>query len=366
MAHRFNQFSYQKLYEANRYNPAVYKKMIEDKIDVNAYISIKKKSDISKLRQKLFRVIFDYDKLTKETPDKVVNIKRSNAPIQYEHTVLVQQYYLRMERGLKVTGYIYHPKNPNGKLLLYLYGHGGETFLDETAAAKYFVENNYTVATIDMPMENLNSEKRIIDHEKFGKITLRDHYDLPFLNPEVGHYFQYFVLPGLSVLNYLLPRYEFDNVIVTGRSGGGWTSLFLSALDERIDQTYPVADNSPLYFMNYNIGEVGCNEETDPHIFSVANYLDLYILASCREKGSRVYVQTLNEFDECCNPGANLAYRTYRDVLKKKIEEEFKCGTYDVKVDMGEKKHIYSKKTIKFVDKLIKQFDPKLSGSLLK
>ena len=159
-AHRFTRYSYQEVYQKHRYDPAVYKKMKEDKLDVRSYISFKNRADIEQKRLELNKIIFNDTELTKETPDQVKKVGLSEGVLKSENISHVEKYDLRMDHNLKVTGYIHHPKKSNGKLVLYLYGHGREIYKDETRAANDFLAKNYTVATVDMPLENLNEERR--------------------------------------------------------------------------------------------------------------------------------------------------------------------------------------------------------------
>ena len=52
-------------------------------------------------------------------------------------------------------------------------------------------------------------------------------------------------------LNYLTNKNEYDNIIAIGFSGGGWVITVLSAFEDRIKLSYPIAGSYPLYLRRF-------------------------------------------------------------------------------------------------------------------
>ena len=57
----------------------------------------------------------------------------------------------------------------------------------------------------------------------------------------------YFVEPLHLTINYALSL-GYTRVVMMGKSGGGWTTTVCSALDPRIDVSFPIAGSIPLSF----------------------------------------------------------------------------------------------------------------------
>jgi hypothetical protein len=87
---------------------------------------------------------------------------------------------------------------------------------------------------------------------------------------------------------------------MAGLSGGGWTTTLYSALDERIAASFPVAGSLPLHLKSLVQKSLGDWEQTTPRLYGIANYLDLYLLATYK---GRLQKQLLNEHDPCCSSG---------------------------------------------------------------
>ena len=128
---------------------------------------------------------------------------------------------------------------------------------------------------------------------------------------------------------------------MTGISGGGWTTVLYSALDSRIEKSYPVAGSVPLYLRFNNAKNMGDYEQMLPELYKIADYLDLYIMASYGE--NRGQLQIFNKYDPCCFSGTG--YTTYENDLKKSISDLGK-GKFEVFLDINNKKHSISEESI--------------------
>lgn len=141
----------------------------------------------------------------------------------------------------------------------------------------------------------------------------------PYFNP-----MRYFLEPGIVAANY---GESFGNPMYTGGiSGGGWTSTWQSALDERLLKNFNIAGNYP-QFIKYGQGTDGDYEQGSYNwltgvperssVFMVdqmkrVSWLDLYSLGSFR----REHYQYNNAIDTCCFGGY---YNTvYKETLKRR------------------------------------------------
>src|SRR5688572_22495425 len=125
---------------------------------------------------------------------------------------------------------------------------------------------------------------------------------------------RFYLNPVVETLNELEARGASD-VLMTGISGGGWTTTLAAAVDTRIDVSVPVSGSLPLFVRPHSPGSV----TTDPEqvypdtVFgdtSAFGYLNLYALGS---SGDRVQVQVINQNDPCCFGGD--AHAMYSGIL---------------------------------------------------
>ena len=133
---------------------------------------------------------------------------------------------------------------------------------------------------------------------------------------------------------------------MTGISGGGWTTVLYSALDPRIEKSYPVAGSVPLYLRFNNPKNMGDYEQMLPELYKIADYLDLYIMASYGE--NREQIQIFNKYDPCCFSGTG--YITYENEIKKSISD---LGKFKVFLDVNNKKHSISEESFTIILKNI-------------
>ncbi len=84
-------------------------------------------------------------------------------------------------------------------------------------------------------------------------------------------------------------------VAVAGLSGGGWQTVFLSSLDERVTLANPVAGYSSLLTRIDVPADLGDPEQMPTEMATVADYCHLTALIAPRPT-----LLTYNEFDQCC------------------------------------------------------------------
>ena len=211
-----------------------------------------------------------------------------DAPLSYQDRGLVQGdgpgYRIRKLRiqvipGLQMAALLYEPEgaplpapailNVNG----HIYGQGKEIAYKQRRCINQAKQGIYA----------LN-----VDWLYFGELT----------HPENQHWFGahldlvgangigLFYLAAKKGLDYLYahPRVDKDRIGMTGLSGGGWQTVLLSALDERVKAAVPVAGHSSLVsrIEDFGPGDVGDWEQKGTDLLSEFEYTHLTALVAPR------------------------------------------------------------------------------------
>jgi hypothetical protein len=191
---------------------------------------------------------------------------------------------------------------------------------------------------VHMPLRGANN--RPVVETPFGVFWFnKSHDQMRYLEPlmEQGNPIKLFLEPVVVALNYadLLGIYERYHMV--GLSGGGWTTTLYAALDPRIAHSYPVAGTLPNYLRDGALGDWGDYEQNDPALYSIADYLDLYIMGASGE--GRGQLQILNQYDECCFAG--IRYTLYEDAVAE-VVSGLGAGTFRVFLDSSHYQHSIS------------------------
>ncbi len=106
-----------------------------------------------------------------------------------------------------------------------------------------------------------------------------------------------FYLSLMRGLDVLLghPHADPARVAVTGYSGGGWQSIFISALDPRVTLANPVAGYSSFRTRIRHLKDLGDPEQTPCDLATLADYTHLTALMA-----PRAALLTYNAKDDCC------------------------------------------------------------------
>jgi len=99
---------------------------------------------------------------------------------------------------------------------------------------------------------------------------------------------------GLDVL-LAHPHADPRRVAVSGLSGGGWQTIFISALDRRVTLANPVAGYSSFRTRIRHLKDLGDSEQTPCDLATVADYTHLTAL-----RAPRPTLLTYNAKDQCC------------------------------------------------------------------
>lgn len=86
-----------------------------------------------------------------------------------------------------------------------------------------------------------------------------------------------------------------SRVAVTGLSGGGWQTIFVSALDERVTLSVPVAGYSSFFTRARFLSDLGDSEQTPTDLAATADYATLTAMLAPRPA-----MLVFNAKDNCC------------------------------------------------------------------
>lgn len=313
--------------------------------DVNKLISIKKPKDADQLRKRLISFLWG----TLEFPEKVpAEVQKNFLDKRYQdisNLHSIDKLVVRMEFGLESHIYHFHPRQDNGKVILFHEGHSGD-FYTSKSQIKQFLDSGYSIIAFCMPLFGLNN-KPVIFLPRLGRIRLTTHDHMKFLSPKNGHPVKYFVEPAVVVINYLQKNYNYKQIAMVGISGGGWTTTLVAAIDQRVKMSFPVAGTYPIYLRPDR--DWGDWEQTVPELYNTTNYLEMYVLGAFGV--GRKQLQVINKYDPCCFNG--LKWQTYKDSVIQHVND-LGSGSWDLFLDDSHKGHIISPVTM---DRILCELD---------
>ena len=242
-------YSLQNNSEKEQNNISIY----EDNID--SLIKINSKNDILDKRKNLINFIWkntipysssiSIDKNIKD--DRYQNLSNLKS---------INKLNIEMNYKINSISYLFLPENSNNELVIYHQGHSGD-FISGNDTIAFFINEGYSVLALSMPLLGMNNQP-IIDLNEFGKMKFTNHRHLHLLESSDFSPVKFFVEPIGVSLNYLDENFNFNSYHMLGISGGGWTTVLFSAIDDRISQNYSVAGSFPMFMRSdsKNIGDM--------------------------------------------------------------------------------------------------------------
>ncbi len=232
------------------------------------------------------------------------------------------------------TSYLIHPTNAinANKMLIVAQGHSSNTMdYGVRGTIEKALQQGYTVAAMAMPLMGWNTDTTLNVNGTNYSLTYGDHNSifttLKDAMPD-GSKFKLFLEPVVQTVNYFKSLAGAGDVGMTGISGGGWTTHFLAALDERIKFAAPVSGSAPLYSRNqYGPDFIGDAPEqyytplfrediaTDGSGGGVATWEEIYALGGYGTGRKEVMMTSLN--DNICFYGSYAD--AFKDVVANKV-----------------------------------------------
>ena len=312
---------------------------------IDSLIRIYDKSDIEQKRNFLTEFFWDVESLQRvkdksQLPEVESGISDFNYK-DFQNLKRIDRLTVEMEYGINSVSYLFLPEQPNEKLILYHQGHGGDFLLGKDTI-KFFLDRNFTVFAMTMPLLGMNNQP-IVEMDVLGKIKLNSHNQLRLLEANDFNPMKLFLDPIQINLNFLDKEYNFKRYSMIGLSGGGWTTVVYSAIDERISDSFSVASSMPFY-LRVDDRDMGDYEQRNIELYQNVNYLELYVLSAYGD--GRKHIQIFNKNDPCCFSGNG--YETYEFVIKDKISQLGK-GNFQIFIDDTHTQHKISDHTLRLV-----------------
>ncbi|MFC1563074.1 hypothetical protein ACFL4Z_03385 [candidate division KSB1 bacterium] len=318
--------------------------------DVSKLISIKDENDIVRKRNDIISYIWSGNGFPRSRmPDDVVNDFKDDRYVDFENLEKIDKLTISMDFDFESIVYLFHPVNTNGELILYHQGHRGDFILGENTI-RFFLKKGFSVMAFSLPLKGMNNQP-IVELPSLGKIKITEHNQMEMLKFGNISPIKLFMEPIAVALNYAIKEFSFSPVYMIGISGGGWATTVFSAIDTRIFRSYPVAGTYPIYMRAKR--DWGDYEQIEPDLYRIANYLELYILASYGD--NKKQFQLLNKYDSCCFAG--IKSQLYKNEVKKALSRLGK-GEFDVFIDDSHKEHMISDIVLELVAKDIKSVNP--------
>ena len=312
---------------------------------IDSLIRIYDKSDIEQKRNFLTEFFWDVGSLQRvkdksQLPEVESGISDFNYK-DFQNLKRIDRLTVEMEYGINSVSYLFLPEQPNEKLILYHQGHGGDFLLGKDTI-KFFLDRNFTVFAMTMPLLGMNNQP-IVEMDVLGKIKLNSHNQLRLLEANDFNPMKLFLDPIQINLNFLDKEYNFKRYSMIGLSGGGWTTVVYSAIDERISDSFSVASSMPFY-LRVDDRDMGDYEQRNIELYQNVNYLELYVLSAYGD--GRKHIQIFNKNDPCCFSGNG--YETYEFVIKDKISQLGK-GNFQIFIDDTHTQHKISDHILRLV-----------------
>jgi len=306
-----------------------------NQVNVNSLIKIDSKSDIDQKREFLTEFFWDAKTFQRikdkaQLPEVETDISDSNYE-NLQSLKRIDRLTVEMEFGINSISYLFIPEQSNEKLILYHQGHGGDFLLGKNTI-QFFLDRDFTVLAMAMPLLGMNNQP-VIEVDGLGEMKLTSHKKLWLLEANSFNPMKLFLDPILINLNFLDKEYNFKRYSMVGLSGGGWTTVVYSAIDERISDSFSVGGSMPFY-LRVDSRDMGDYEQTNIELYKHVNYLELYVLGAYGD--GRQHVQIFNKNDSCCFSGSG--YETYEFVVKDKISQLGK-GNFQVFIDDTHNEH---------------------------
>ena len=304
-----------------------------EKFDVSSIIGIETREDLTYKKDSLIKYIWK-DQMPTELPTSIEENFIDDNFSDLKNLKQLDKITIEMEYGVNSIAYFFIPHESNNKLIIYHHGHAGDFMLEKNTLA-FFLNNGYSIVGFNMPLKGTNNQP-VIETSDFGPVKFISHNQFPLLESSKFSPIKYFVEPIVLSLNYIDENYDFDSYYMVGLSGGGWTTVLYSAIDERISESYSVAGSYPLH-LRHESKNIGDYEAFNPNIYRISNYLELYTMSSFGD--NRKLVQLFIYNDPCCFQAELYDKFPYGNVIQDKLAILGDQGKFSVFLDSSTNQH---------------------------
>ena len=317
--------------------------------DLDSLIEIDDRSDTDQKRNDLIEFFWNVGSLHRlQSAEQLLEVEPDISDSRYDdfqNLKQIDKLTIEMEYGINSVSYLLLPEESNEKLILYHHGHDGDFLLGKDTI-QFFLERNFTVLAMTMPLVGMNNQPTV-EIDGIGEMKLVSHDQLRFLEKNSFNPMKLFIHPIQVSLNFLEKEYDFKRYSIIGLSGGGWTGIVYSAIDDRISDSFSVASSMPFY-LRVDERDIGDYEQTNIDLYKISNYLELYVLAAYGD--DRKHIQIFNKNDPCCYSG--IGYESYEFFIKDKLVKLGK-GSFQILIDDTHNEHKISGTMLEYIRKNI-------------
>lgn len=247
--------------------------------------------------------------------------------------------------GINQKGFL--KQNNSKKLLVFIQGHfmGNPCEQEDLVDLYDKFSNDYDFLILSMFNMGLNSQRKIsfpikitssdpMEYSNQNFSNYRDHsiiryfYDSNFPNKKPLSLFlssQYYTIKSL-LKNY-------DEVVLSGLSGGGWYTSLLGGLIPQIKKTFSFNGSLPLIY-RISTNSMGDFEQQGSSLWGNYDYYDFYFLSLIDDNGNinRETHLIFSEFDTCC-------FSSPENIYFEKSMNEMEIKGLEVKIFKERNKH---------------------------
>jgi len=332
-------------------------KAIEDnqfiiQADLDSLIKIDDEEDIDQKRNELIEFFWNvgsiqhFDNITfrPQLPEVESDISDSRYN-NFQNLKRIDKLTVEMEYGINSVSYLFTPEKSNEKLILYHHGHA-EDFLSGEDTIQFFLDRNFTVLAMTMPLMGMNNQP-VVEIDGLGEMKLISHNQFQLLEANNFNPMKLFLDPIEINLNFVEKEYDFNRYSIVGLSGGGWTAVVYSAIDDRISDSFSVAGSMPFY-LRVSERDIGDYEQSNIDLYKITNYLELYVLSAYGD--DRKHIQIFNKNDPCCYSGNG--YESYEFFIQDKLLQ-LGGGNFQIFIDDTHIQHKISNTVLEYIAKNI-------------
>ena len=303
------------------------------RFDTSSIIGIETREDINYRKTSLIKYIWK-DQMPTKLPTSIEENFIDENFNDVKNLKQLDKITIEMEHGVNSIAYFFIPHESNNKLIIYHHGHAGDFVLEKNTVT-FFLNNGYSILAFNMPLKGMNNQP-VIETSDFGPVKFISHKQFPLLESSKFSPIKYFVEPIALSLNFIDQNYDYDDYYMVGISGGGWTTVLYSAIDQRVSQSYSIAGSYPLH-LRYEAKNLGDYEQINPNIYRISNYLELYTMSSFGN--DRKLVQLFIYNDPCCFQAELYEKFPYGDIIQNRLEILGDEGKFSVFLDNSTNQH---------------------------
>ncbi len=261
------------------------------KPEIDKYINIKSKTIAKEKRKALINLIWGSSKLPQKSFNEINNESEVEKYSSLKEIHSVKKISYEIGNNLFSRAYVFSPKKYNDKAVIFHKGHGdGGDLWANKRQLKAFLNEGFLVLVLEMPSYG-NNPKIFVEMNNIGYLKLDQHDKYKFLDSKKNQSpLRYFVEPVIYAINYLQIN-NIQNISLVGISGGAWTVDLVSAIDERINNTFSIAGPHPLAFYEFiycegnfykkkYLNDAGHYEYFNNELPKILSIFDQYILSS--------------------------------------------------------------------------------------